>query len=61
MPDDLEDPQSPIDGLKKFDWGAADEDLRQFLEEGDDDDDDSDTSSVNSGNLASCPHFKKPK
>ncbi|KAK4151375.1 hypothetical protein C8A00DRAFT_17208 [Chaetomidium leptoderma] len=52
LPDDLPDGQSsPIDGLKTFNWGSADEELAEFLasgsssdeeEQGDDDDDDDD-------------------
>lgn len=33
---------SPIDGLKTFNWGSADEELAEFLESGSDDDDDDD-------------------
>ncbi|KAL2151644.1 hypothetical protein VTH82DRAFT_6742 [Thermothelomyces myriococcoides] len=49
LPDDLPDGQSsPIDGLKTFNWGSADEELAEFLasgsdeDDGDDDDDDND-------------------
>ncbi|KAL2194488.1 hypothetical protein P885DRAFT_42861 [Corynascus similis CBS 632.67] len=40
LPDDLPDGQpSPIDGLKTFNWGSADEELAEFLASGSDDDD----------------------
>jgi RNA polymerase II subunit A-like phosphatase len=54
MPDDLADPQSPIDGLKTFDWGGVDDELAEFLGDDDDseDDRDSDTDSVASGKAA---------
>ncbi|KAL2163770.1 hypothetical protein VTH06DRAFT_5829 [Thermothelomyces fergusii] len=43
LPDDLPDGQpSPIDGLKTFNWGSADEELAEFLASGSDDDDDDD-------------------
>ncbi|KAK4124072.1 hypothetical protein N657DRAFT_375950 [Parathielavia appendiculata] len=48
LPSDLPDGQaSPIDGLKTFNWGDADEELAEFLasgssEDGDDDDEDGD-------------------
>jgi RNA polymerase II subunit A-like phosphatase len=45
MPHELEGGTSPIDDLKKFDWGGADEELKEFMGE-DDTDDDSDTGSV---------------
>ncbi|KAL2132337.1 hypothetical protein VTI74DRAFT_3941 [Chaetomium olivicolor] len=39
LPDDLPDGQmSPIDGLKTFNWGSADQELEDFLNESDDDD-----------------------
>jgi hypothetical protein len=47
IPDELEDPKSPIDGLKKFDWGSADAELEEFMASGSEDDD-SDTGSVTS-------------
>ena len=36
MPDEIEEGHSPIDGLKTFDWGEAEDELREFI--GDDDD-----------------------
>ncbi|KAL2179524.1 uncharacterized protein P884DRAFT_107462 [Thermothelomyces heterothallicus CBS 202.75] len=40
LPDDLPDGQSsPIDGLKTFNWGSADEELAEFLASGSDDED----------------------
>ena len=47
IPDDLDDPKSPIDGLQQFDWGSADAELEEFMASGSEDD--SDTSSVASG------------
>jgi RNA polymerase II subunit A C-terminal domain phosphatase len=47
IPDELEDPKSPIDGLQKFDWGSADAELEDFMASGSEDDD-SDTGSVTS-------------
>jgi len=32
IPDDIEPGQSPIDGLKTFDWGGADDELQDFLD-----------------------------
>jgi RNA polymerase II subunit A-like phosphatase len=46
MPDDFEGGHSPIDDLKTFDWGGADEELAEFM--GSDSDNDSDTGSVSS-------------
>ncbi|KAK0625173.1 hypothetical protein B0T17DRAFT_590829 [Bombardia bombarda] len=41
VPDELADGQlSPIDTLKTFNWGSADEELNEFLASGSDDDDD---------------------
>ena len=41
LPDDLPDGQSsPIDGLKSFNWGSADEELAEFLASGSSDDED---------------------
>jgi hypothetical protein len=62
MPDDLDDPQSPIDGLKKFDWGSADQELNDFLGESGDEDEDgdeSDTGSIASGKI--CLPVKRLK
>lgn len=43
LPDDLEDGEmSPIDGLKTFNWGSADEELNEFLASGSSDDDEED-------------------
>ncbi|KAK3368012.1 hypothetical protein B0H63DRAFT_88843 [Podospora didyma] len=43
LPDDIADGQlSPIDGLKTFNWGSADDELNEFLASGSDDDDDDD-------------------
>ncbi len=40
LPDDLPDgQQSPIDGLKSFNWGSADEELAEFLASGSSDED----------------------
>jgi RNA polymerase II subunit A C-terminal domain phosphatase len=47
MPDELDDPQSPIDGLQQFDWNSADAELDEFLASGSEDGD-SDTGSVTS-------------
>jgi hypothetical protein len=47
MPDELDDPQSPVDGLQQFDWGSAEAELDEFLASGSDDGD-SDTGSVTS-------------
>lgn len=47
MPDELDDPQSPVDGLQQFDWGSADAELDEFLASGSEDGD-SDTGSVTS-------------
>lgn len=43
MPDSFEDAASPIDDLKTFDWGDADDELKDFLGS-DDEANDSDTS-----------------
>jgi RNA polymerase II subunit A-like phosphatase len=49
MPDELDDPKSPIDGLQQFDWNSADAELDEFLASGSEDGDgDSDTGSVTS-------------
>jgi RNA polymerase II subunit A-like phosphatase len=48
MPEDFEGGHSPIDDLKTFDWGGADEELAEFM--GSDSEDDSDTGSVSSRN-----------
>ncbi|KAK0736693.1 hypothetical protein B0T21DRAFT_411842 [Apiosordaria backusii] len=41
LPDEVEEGQmSPIDGLKTFNWGSADDELAEFLASGSDDDDD---------------------
>ena len=42
MPDDLEGQLSPIDGLKTFNWGSADEELNEFLASGSSDEDEDD-------------------
>lgn len=47
MPDDLDDPKSPIDGLQQFDWNSAEAELDEFLASGSEDGD-SDTGSVTS-------------
>jgi RNA polymerase II subunit A-like phosphatase len=47
MPDELDDPQSPVDGLQQFDWGSAEAELDEFLASGSEDGD-SDTGSVTS-------------
>lgn len=47
IPDELEDPKSPIDGLQKFDWGSADAELEEFMASGSEDDE-SDSGSVTS-------------
>jgi RNA polymerase II subunit A C-terminal domain phosphatase len=44
MPEEFEGGHSPIDDLKTFDWGGADEELAEFM--GSDSDNDSDTGSV---------------
>ncbi|KAK4457594.1 hypothetical protein QBC42DRAFT_188141 [Cladorrhinum samala] len=59
LPDDLEDGEmSPIDGLKTFNWGSADEELNEFLasgssddeeEDGEDEDEDMDAEDENGG------------
>lgn len=46
IPDDFEGGHSPIDDLKTFDWGGADEELAEFM--GSDSENDSDTGSVTS-------------
>jgi len=46
IPDDFESSHSPIDGLKSFDWGTADDELAEFMES--DSGNDSDASSVDS-------------
>lgn len=44
-PSELEDGQSPIEGLQNLDWGEVDDELKDFLgESGDDSDDESVTS-----------------
>jgi RNA polymerase II subunit A-like phosphatase len=48
MPDEFEGGHSPIDDLKTFDWGGADEELAEFM--GSDSENDSDTGSVSSHN-----------
>jgi RNA polymerase II subunit A-like phosphatase len=48
IPEDFEGGHSPIDDLKTFDWGGADEELAEFM--GSDSDNDSDTGSVSSQN-----------
>ncbi|CAP65069.1 uncharacterized protein PODANS_5_6570 [Podospora anserina S mat+] len=41
LPDEVEEGQmSPIDGLKTFNWGSAEDELAEFLASGSDDDDD---------------------
>lgn len=47
MPDELDDPKSPIDDLQQFDWNSADAELDEFLASGSEDGD-SDTGSVTS-------------
>jgi len=47
MPDELDDPQSPVDGLQQFDWSSAEAELDEFLASGSEDGD-SDTGSVTS-------------
>ncbi|KAK4199508.1 hypothetical protein QBC40DRAFT_81432 [Triangularia verruculosa] len=43
LPDEVEEGQmSPIDGLKTFNWGSAEDELAEFLASGSDDDDDDD-------------------
>lgn len=43
LPDDIEDGQmSPIDGLKTFNWGSAEEELNEFLASGSSDEEDED-------------------
>ncbi|KAK3898677.1 hypothetical protein C8A05DRAFT_18781 [Staphylotrichum tortipilum] len=43
LPDDLPDGQSsPIDGLKSFNWGSADQELEEFLASGSSGDEDND-------------------
>src|SRR3954469_8500342 len=44
IPDDFEGGHSPIDDLKSFDWGTADDELAEFMES--DSGNDSDASSV---------------
>lgn len=46
MPSDIEGGHSPIDDLKTFDWGSAEDELAEFM--GSDSDGDSDTSSITS-------------
>lgn len=46
MPEEFEGGHSPIDNLKTFDWGEADEELAEFM--GSDSENDSDTGSVTS-------------
>ncbi|TAQ85107.1 hypothetical protein B7494_g6572 [Chlorociboria aeruginascens] len=50
MPDDVKGGLSPIDDLKKFDWGEIDDELKEFMgsEEDSDSDSGSDTSSRSS-------------
>lgn len=47
MPIDEDGQLSPIDGLKTFNWGSADEELAEFLESGSDDDDEEDEDEEN--------------
>lgn len=58
IPDELNDPTSPIDGLQQFDWGSADAELAEFMASGSDDEDDedgneTDTSTISGGSGAS--------
>ena len=46
MPDDLEDGQSPIDGLKDVDWSGVDAELEEFMASGSENDGESDSESV---------------
>lgn len=49
LPSELVEGQlSPVDGLKTFNWGEADEELDEFLASGSDDDDDDDDNGVSS-------------
>lgn len=45
MPDDLDDPNSPIEGLQQFDWESVDAELEEFMASGSDGDE-SDTSAA---------------
>jgi RNA polymerase II subunit A-like phosphatase len=52
MPDEIEEGHSPIDGLKTFDWGEAEDELREFI--GDDDsENDSDASTASTSSRQS--------
>ena len=56
LPDELPDGQSsPIDGLKTFNWGSADEELAEFLASGSSDDDDDDEQEEDEENEANKP------
>jgi len=49
LPSELAEGQlSPVDGLKTFNWGEADEELDEFLASGTDDDDDDDDNGASS-------------
>jgi RNA polymerase II subunit A C-terminal domain phosphatase len=58
IPEELEDPTSPIDGLQHFDWGSADAELEEFMAERSEEDGDSDTDSVASGEFAAPSAYK---
>lgn len=51
MPDDFEDGQSPIEGLKEVDWSGVDAELEEFMASGTE----SDTESVASS-TSHLPH-----
>jgi len=53
IPEDMGDGHSPIDDLKTFDWGEADEELKEFMDEDDDSANDSDASEASNSSRAS--------